>query len=141
MSQEGLQECNFSFLVKVSYSICSVQMQSLWVIVNKLHRKKVVGRWSADHLLTDHLPTIYRPLTDHLLTTYRPLTDHLPTTYRPLTHHLPTTFFTVQLVHDYCHCVHAFLNNQNHQPLFFHFSTIQTPRRTEYSSSHACAWM
>ena len=34
------------------------------VIVNKLHRKKVVGRWSADHL-----PTTYRPPTNHLLTT------------------------------------------------------------------------
>ena len=29
---------------------------TLAVIVNKLHRKKVVGRWSADHL-----PTTYRP--------------------------------------------------------------------------------
>ena len=40
----------------------------------------------GNHLLTDHLPTTYRPLTDHLPTTYWPLTDH---------------FFTVQLVHDY----------------------------------------
>ena len=53
--------------------------------MNKLHRKKVVGRWSA------------RPPTDHLPTTYRPPTDHLPTTYRPPTDHV----FTVQLVHDY----------------------------------------
>ena len=58
--------------------------------MNKLHRKKVVGRGSADHL-----PTTYQPPTDHLPTTYRPLTDHLPTTY--CTNHI----FTVQLVHDY----------------------------------------
>ena len=29
-------------------------------ILNKLHRKKVVGRWSANHL-----PTTYRPPTDY----------------------------------------------------------------------------
>ena len=43
-------------------------LTSCWrVIVNKLHRKNVVGRWSADHL-----PTTYRPPTNHLPTTYRP---------------------------------------------------------------------
>ena len=66
--------------------------------MNKLHRKKVASRWSADHLpttyqpLTDHLPITYRPLTDHLPTTYRPPTDHLLTTYWPLTDHLLTTY-------------------------------------------------
>ena len=60
---------------------------NLLVIVNKLHRKKVVGRWSADHLLTT-----CQPPADHL-----PSTNHLPTTYWPPTDH----FFTVQLVHDY----------------------------------------
>ena len=84
-----------------------------WVILNKLHRKKVVGKWSADHLLTtyrpltdylttDHLPTTYWPHTDHIPTdhiptTYQPLTDHIPTTYRILTNH----FFMVQLVQYY----------------------------------------
>ena len=62
------------------------------VILNKLHCKKVVGRWlvsgrpttyhpPTDHLLTDHLPTTYQPLTDHIPTTYRPCTDHLLTTF------------------------------------------------------------
>ena len=90
--------------------------------MNKLHRKKVVSRWSADHLLTTyqpsthHLPTTNDPFvpwwiscktvdftvkqtsalstlkTNHLPTTYQPLTDHLPTIYRPLTDHLPTTY-------------------------------------------------
>ena len=82
--------------------------------MNKLHHKKVDGRWSANHLptisrppadhlpttnrpltnhlLTKHLPTTYRPSIDHLPTSYRPLTDHLPTTYRPPTNHLPTTY-------------------------------------------------
>jgi hypothetical protein len=36
--------------------------------VNNLHRKKAVGKWSADSL-----PTTYRLLTDSLPTTYRPL--------------------------------------------------------------------
>ena len=35
------------------------------VIVNKLHRKKVVGQPP-----TDHLPTTYRPHTDHLFTVH-----------------------------------------------------------------------
>ena len=72
-------------------------LYSFPVIVNKLHRKKVVGRWLANHLptthrpTTDHLPTTYRPLTDHLPTTYWPTTDHLLTTCRPLTDYLLTT--------------------------------------------------
>ena len=57
------------------------------VIVNKLHCKKEVGRWSADHL-----PTTYQPPTDHLPTTYGPSTDHLRTTYRPPTDHLRNTY-------------------------------------------------
>ena len=74
------------------------KLARLRVIVNKLHRKKVVSRWSADHVPTtyqphtDHLPTTYQPLTNHLPTTYRPSTDHLPTTYQPPTDHLPTTY-------------------------------------------------
>ena len=56
------------------------------IILNKLHSKKVVGKWLADHLLTDHLPTTYQPHTNHLPATYQPLTDH---------------FFTVQLVQYY----------------------------------------
>ena len=74
------------------------------VIVNKLHRKKVVSRPPTNHLPTthrpptDHLPTTYPPLTDHLctnhlLTTYEPLIHHLPTTHRPHTDHLPTTYW------------------------------------------------
>ena len=62
------------------------------LMVNKLHHKKVVSRWSADHLLTMHLLTTYRPSTDHLLTTYRPLTDHLLTAYQPPTNHLLTAY-------------------------------------------------
>ena len=54
------------------------------IILNKLHSKKVVGKWLADHLLTDHLPTTYQPHTNHLPATYQPHTNHLPTTYRPL---------------------------------------------------------
>ena len=57
---------------------------SIWVIVNKLYRKKA-----------DHLPTTYRPLTDHLPTTYQPLTDHV---------------FMVQLVHDYLVYVNVYNN-------------------------------
>ena len=71
--------------------------------MNKLHCKRVVGRWPADHLPTtywlttywqptNHLPTTYQPPTDHLLTTYRPPTDHLPITYWPLTTHPLTTY-------------------------------------------------
>ena len=90
--------------------------------MNKLHRKKVVGRWSADHLLTTYQPSTHHPpttnypfmpwwiscktvdftvkqtlalstlKTNHLPTTYQPLTDHLPTIYQPLTDHLPTTY-------------------------------------------------
>ena len=79
------------------------KLARLRVIVNKLHRKKVVSRWSADHVPTtyqphtDHLPTTYQPLTNHLPTTYRPSTDHLPTTYQPPTDHLPTTFLRCSL--------------------------------------------
>ena len=62
------------------------------VILNKLHRKKVVGRWSVSgwptnyrpptvYLLTTYRPPTHRPLTDHILTTYRPLTDHIPLFY------------------------------------------------------------
>ena len=75
------------------------------VIVNKLHRKKVVGRWSADHLPTTYqpsVPTTYRPPTDHLPTDHLPtdhlLTDHLPTIYWPPTDHLPTTFLRCSLL-------------------------------------------
>ena len=82
----------------------------VWVIVNKLHRK----RWSVsarpttyqpptDHLpityqppnhrpLTDHIPTTYRPLTEYVPTTYQPHTDHIPNTYRPHTEYVPTTY-------------------------------------------------
>ena len=90
--------------------------------MNKLHRKKVVGRWSADHLLTTYQPSTHHPPTtnypfmpwwiscktvdfmvkqtlalstlkmNHLPTTYWPPTNHLPTTYRPSTDHLPTTY-------------------------------------------------
>ena len=89
-------------------------LYSFPVIVNKLHRKKVVGRWLANHLPTthrpstdqlpttyqpptDHLPTTYWPTTDHLLTTCRLPTDHLSTTYRITTNHLPTTFLQCSL--------------------------------------------
>ena len=70
----------------------SMSTWCIQVIVNKLHRKKVVGRWSA------HLPTTYRPPTDHLPTTYRPPTDH---------------FFTVQLVHDTCTVQNSICNFDN----------------------------
>ena len=47
--------------------ICSVKdMYRTSVIVNKLHHKKVVGRWSVGgRPPTDHLQTIYRPPTNH----------------------------------------------------------------------------
>ena len=54
------------------------------VILNKLHCKKVVGRWLVSGRPTTYSPTTYRPHTNHLPTTYRPRTDHVPTTYRPL---------------------------------------------------------
>ena len=40
---------------------------SYWVIVNKLHRKKVVGRW-----LADHLPTTKDPFVPWWISVYRP---------------------------------------------------------------------
>ena len=92
--------------------------------MNKLHGKKVVGKWSADHLSinyqppipTNHLPTTYRPFTDHLLTTYQPLTNHLLTTYRPLTNHLPTTYWP--------HTNHL---PTTYQPLTNHLPTTYQP--------------
>ena len=43
--------------------------------MNKRHRKKVVSRWSINHLLTTGLPTTYRPPSNHLATTYWPPTN------------------------------------------------------------------
>ena len=112
---------SFLMSVVVGTVVCGEGARSNFtkVIVNKLHCKKVVGRWSVSghpttyrpptvHLPTtyqpptDHLPTTYRPPTDHLTTdhlttdhlptTYRPHTDHLLTTYRPHTDHIPTTY-------------------------------------------------
>ena len=102
---EGVMQISISVMLKrVWWEYKYIRVwQEYMVIVNKLHRKKVVGRWSVGgrpttyRPPTDHLPTTYRPPTDHLPTTYRPPTDHLQTTYRPPTNH----FFTVQLVHDY----------------------------------------
>ena len=46
-----------------SLSACAIS--HLKIILNKLHHKKMVGRWLADHLqCTNHLPT------NHLLTAY-----------------------------------------------------------------------
>ena len=72
---------HISHVIPLTYHMSSTCQEIRWVIVNKLHCKKAVGRWLADHLLTT-----YWPPTDHLLTIYRPNTDH---------------FFTVQLVHNY----------------------------------------
>ena len=70
------------FLLNVFKDISnSVALKAWPVIVNKLHHKKVVGRWSVSGQ-----PTTYRPPTDHLPSTYRPPTDHLPTTYQPTDH-------------------------------------------------------
>ena len=73
-----------------SLSACAIS--HFKIILNKLHHKKMVGRWLADHLqCTNHLPTNHQPTTywlptctDHQPTTYRPPTDRLPTTYLPL---------------------------------------------------------
>ena len=96
------QDCNFHNSVMLSRVLNIL----LWImeILNKLHRKKLVGRLSVagwpttywpptDHLLTTyHLPATYQPSTNHLPTTYPPPTHNLPTTYQPPTHNLPTTY-------------------------------------------------
>ena len=93
------QDCNFHNSVMLSRVLNIL----LWImeILNKLHRKKLVGRLSVagwpttywpptDHLLTTyHLPATYQPSTNHLPTTYPQPTHHLPTTYPPPTNHLP----------------------------------------------------
>ena len=62
------------------------------VIVNKLHRKKVVSRWSVGGRPTTYWPPTNQPPTDHLPTTYRPLTDHF--FYGAACSRLPKATFT-----------------------------------------------
>ena len=60
------------------------------VIVNNLHRKKVVGKWSVSgrqvvgKWSVGGRQVVGRWSVGGRPTTYRPPTDHLPTTYRPL---------------------------------------------------------
>ena len=99
------------------------------VILNKLHHKKVVGRWSVSgrpttyQPLTDHIPTTYQPLT--VPTTYWPLIDHLPTTYWPHTDHLPTTYCTDHLLTTYRPPTNHLLTT--YQPLTDHLPTTYRP--------------
>ena len=77
-------------------------MYKCTVILNKLHHKKAVGRWSVGVR-----PTIYQPPTNHLLTTYS--TDYLPTIYWPPTDH----FFYGAAVQYYTNVHRAYWSDWN----------------------------
>ena len=103
-------------------------------MLNKLHHKKKwpvgIGRWLADHLPTNHLPTTYWPPTDYLPTTYQPPTDHLPTTNTvPPTDHLPTTYWppTDRLLTTYQPPTDHLLTTYQPPTLYHLLTTYQPP--------------